>query len=524
MNHAPDRTPPRLQRRSAASRALQRCDVTRFTRGSLAPDGFALGGFSLSDLVLGGRALSSLIALGGALLLGGCAHTPPAPAPLQNIQSQWQDADLLPAEQGTDINARWWESFNDPILTELIDEAERNNLDLQLAALRVLEARALNRGADAGLWPQLTGALGAGRSRGTTGGTRNNFSAGLEATWEVDVTGRLSALARAADAGLAASKADARSVRLLLLAEVANAYVQYRLQHLLLAITEESVQLQEQTQKITLERYNAGVASQLDVQRGLSLLTQTRSQGAEAVLAADAARFVLAYLLATTPEQLAERITGENTLPQADVIDVLLTPLEVLEQRPDVHAAINQYTAAAAQYDAAEADRLPRLTLAGLIGLEDEKLSSIFEGRQFIWTAAGNLAAPLLDFGRRASVAEAADARRLQAQVVYEQVVRNALRETQTAVVSYLQGNVRHQELTASLEAAKLAAQVATYQYEEGVLSQLEVIDAEKNLHDAQRRWAVSGASVASALIQLYRVMGIAPEPSEQFALASEQH
>lgn len=461
----------------------------------------------------------STLSLGlGALLLGGCVHTSSEPAPLQNIQVQWEDAALLPSPEFAERNARWWESFNDPVLTELIELAEQNNLDLRLAALRVQEARAINSAAEAGLWPELTGALGAGRSRGATTGTRNNFAAGVEATWEVDITGRLAALARSAESGLLATEADAQAVRLALLAEVANAYVQYRLQYLLLAITQESVRLQEATQAITEQRYEAGMASQLDVQRGLSVLAHTRSQGAEAVQAADAARFTLAYLLATTPAQLAERIDTGITLPHADAVSVLLSPIEVLEQRPDIHAALARYAAATAQHDAAVADRLPRLTLAGLIGLENDKLSDIFEGRHLIWTAAGNLAAPLLDFGRRAAAADAADARRQQAEVIYEQTVRNALRETQTAIVAYVQGVVRHRELSTALEAATRAAQVATLQYEEGVLSQLEVIDAEKTLHEARRRWAVSGALVAASLIDLYRVMGIAPEAPAQDA------
>lgn len=454
------------------------------------------------------------LCLAGLLLGSGCIHTPPEPEALRDIQTHWEDAGNLEPRSFVDRNARWWESFNDPVLTELIDTAERNNLDLRLAAERVLEARAINRGATAGLWPELSGSLGAGRSRNATRGTQNNFSAGIDAVWEVDITGRLAALSRAAEAGLLATESDAQAVRLSLLAEVANAYVQYRLQYLLLAITRESVQLQEATQQITEQRYQAGMASQLDVQRGLGTLAQTRSQEAEATQAADAARFVLAYLLATTPEQLALHMGESDALPEADAVEVLLSPLEVLEQRPDIHVALSRYAAATAQHDAAVADRLPRLTLAGLIGLENDKLSDIFEGRQLIWTAAGNLAGPLLDFGRRASAAQAADARRRQAQILYEQTVRNALRETQTAIVAYVQGVIRHRELSTALTAAKEAAEVAALQYQEGVLSQLEIIDAEKTLHEAHRRWAISAAMVATSLIDLYRVMGISPSTS----------
>lgn len=455
------------------------------------------------------------LCLVGLLLGGGCVHTAPEPEPLRDIQTHWEDATSLQPQSLVDRNARWWESFNDPVLTELIDLAERNNLDLRLAAERVLEARALNRVAEAGLFPELSGSLGANRSRNVARGTQNNFSAGIEAVWEVDITGRLGALSRAAQAGLLATESDAQAVRLSLLAEVANAYVQYRLQHLLLFITHESVQLQEATQQITEQRYQAGMASQLDVQRGLSTLAQTRSQEAQATQAASSARFILAYLIATTPEQLSLLMGEDAALPQADAVEVLLSPLEVLEQRPDIHAALSRYAAATAQHDAAVADRLPRLTLAGLIGLENDKLSDIFEGRQLIWTAAGNLAAPLLDFGRRAATAQAADARRRQAQILYEQTVRNALRETQTAIVSYVQGVIRHRELSNALAAAKEAAAVATLQYKEGVLSQLEVIDAEKNLHETHRLWATSGAMVATSLIDLYRVMGIAPETQD---------
>lgn len=489
-----------------------------------------LRGLLLRDLPL--RGLRLALPLTGLLLSAGCIHSIPEEPQLgQSVQTSWEASNGLETGEPVDLQARWWEVFNDPVLNELIAQAQERNLDLRLAAERVREAQALRRGAAAGLWPELSGLLGARRSHTLGSGTRSNFSAGAEVTWEVDVSGRLAALSRAADSGLIATAEQAQSVRLALLAEVAEAYVEYRLQNLLLEITVESVRLQEATQQITLDRYEAGMASDLDVQRGLSVLARTRSDGAMAIEAAQTARFVLAYLLAVSPEQVSEllasclpadaSIEGEPPLlPSADVAVVLLSPAQVLEQRPDVRSAWAQYAQALASYDAAQAARLPRLTLGGMIGLENERLSEVFQGRNFVWTAAGNLTAPLLDFGRRRSEAEAAGSRSVQAELAYERTVRAALRETQTAIVSYLQGEVRQQELLASMVAAEKAAQIATFQYEEGVLSQLELIDAEKTLHESRSLWAASSAGVAARLIDLYRVMGIAPADPELAAAA----
>ncbi|PTQ07435.1 hypothetical protein CLG96_18010 [Sphingomonas oleivorans] len=442
--------------------------------------------------------------------LAGCVHSPATPPTPSNIPLGWEAS---PPVAAGEITGAWWKSFADPVLDTLIDDAQRRNVDLRLAAERILESRALSRATTAGLFPELSAQAGATEARRFSGLNRgDSASVSLGAIWEPDIGGRLSAAVRAARADVAASAADAEAVRLLLLDEVARAYIDYRLQRALVVLTAQTVTAQEDTLRITRDRFEFGTASDLDVQRAASLVAQTRSQSAVAVEAADAARFRLAYLLATTPEDIASRLAGRDGIPAADPLHVLLSPTEMLERRPDVRAASARYAAAGAQRDGAAAARLPSLTLSGLVGLDANGIGSLLDGGTSIASVAVGLVAPIVDFGRRRANYDAADSRLRQSGLEYEQVVRTALQETQTAIVSYLQGQVRERELARAAEAARRAAELSRLQFREGTLSQLDILDAARTVYQAERDHVQAMADVSSRLVSLYRLMGIAPE------------
>jgi outer membrane protein, multidrug efflux system len=429
------------------------------------------------------------------LLLAACAsHSTPPDLPA--LQASWQD----PPSAGGGTDAAWWRSFHDPVLDRLIERADAQSLDLRVAAARIAEARALRRGAHAELLPELTG-----EGNVSYGDRGLSLEASLGASWELDLWGRLGNEERAAYADVAAFEADRDAVRLTVAAEVTRSYIEHRLFQVQRTIALGDAQAQEESARIAKSRYDQGIVSGLDVERTTGTLAETRADVAVATELAEVARHRLVLLLATTPDELG--LPPEGTLPEADPLAVLLTPTDVIARRPDVRAARNRLLAAVARRDAAAALRWPRLTLAGLIGISRDGTT----GFAPVWSIAGSLLAPLLDFGRIRAQIDVAGARQEQAFLAYEVAARTAINEVQTAIVLYTQGLVRRDELRIAVTSARAAAEIARKQYAAGTISLIEVIDAERTLRATELAASRAAADVSLRLVRLYQTMGLMP-------------
>jgi len=443
-------------------------------------------------------------------LAAACTHAPQIPSFPPVGQTAWEPGQLPPAEIAP---FEWWTSFREPVLDDLVTEALARNLDIRLAAERVIEARALSRGAGARLAPDIGMAVGAEiAGRDGPAGERDSASLGIDATWQPDLSGRLRAALRAARADTAASEADVHATRFLLVGEVVAAFVELRLQQTLIALTEQNVSAQEETLRITRDRFEFGLASKLEVERTVALTATTRSELASAREGENAARFRLAYLLATTPEELRERLGSDGPIPHANPLAVMRSPEAVIAARPDVRASAARYAAATSRREEASALRLPTVTISGFAGADSNGLGQLLEAGAGVASLAASLFTPVFDFGRRASERQVADSRLRQAAILYETTVRRALFETQTAAVRYVEGQSRERELALAADAAQRAVELSRFQYREGTLSQLEVLDAARTAYRARRDQALSRAQVASRLADLYRMMAVAPQ------------
>lgn len=450
------------------------------------------------------------IALVALVTATACASSTPRPLPDDVVPAGWETrtATGAAAATGTTTTADWWRDFDDPILTELIEASARRNLDVRIAEARIQEARATLSGAAAELWPALSADAGVSYGRDRSGERGARFTLGLGASWEVDVFGRLRNEERAATADAVAYEADRSAVQLLLEAEVAEVYVEYRLRRVQLALALETTEAQEQTVRITRARFEQGIASRFDLERALAALALTRSRTPEAEELALAAQHRLALLLADAPTSIARALSGDRPLPESDPLRVFETPAEVIARRPDVRAAEWRLRASLARKDAAEALRYPRLDLAGMIGLDSSDLGRLFDPVSAVWSLGAGLVAPLIDFGRIRAQIDVADARQEQAYLQYERAVRTALQEAQTAIMSYAHGVIRQRELENALTSAQRAARFARLQYREGTVSLLEVLEAERSLDDAELSWSQATAEVSLRMIRVHRTMG----------------
>jgi NodT family efflux transporter outer membrane factor (OMF) lipoprotein len=435
------------------------------------------------------------------------------------LQSAWEAAPAEPAHAAAGKGA-WWETFNDPVLDRLMRRALSQNLDVKLAEARILEARAERRAAAAAQWPVFSAAASDEFAHqppalAQPGAPQRDLGAALDATWTVDVFGRARYARRAAEAQLRATEFDADDVRLNLLAEIATDYVDYRLYQSQYVIAVRSAASQAETVRITRVRFEQGAANRLDVARVESQLAITRAAVPQAVEQAATARSLLVLLLATTPQALAadlpETTPDTPNLPTSDPLDVLLTPAEVIALRPDIRSAEQRLLAAAASLKAALAERYPQFTLSALFGTTGSAVNQLMTAASRTWSYGGGPTLPLFDFGRIRAAIDAADSQQLEAYITYEQTVRSALQATQSAVVMYAQGVLRERELANALDAARTAERLARRQYQEGVLSLLEVLDAERTAYDTELAWSQSAAAVSEQLIALYRLMGIPP-------------
>jgi multidrug efflux system outer membrane protein len=441
-----------------------------------------------------------------------------------DMQASWVETERPPS--AADAALTWWKAFDDATIDQLVDLAQQRNLDLRVAEARVREVRAQRRSALANLGPQVDASVDAERFRGTRSGSSEGTTvledtaiAAVSTSWEVDLFGRVRAAARAADAELRAVQADRDGLRLALIAEVIRNYLEFRLYQVQTELSLRNAQAQEETVRITRARFNEGFASRLDLERTLASLRTTRAQIPQSHELAESARYRLVLLTASTPEALNELLptstSNPGDLPDSDAESVLLTPADVIARRPDVQAAQRRLIAAAEQRNVAATLRYPRITLAGLLGVEDDRVEDLLDSGTRTYSVSAGLLAPLIDFGRIRAAIDAADAIQEQAYLSYEQTARTALQETQTALVLYTQGKLRQRELAQAAESARRAAELARRQYTAGALSLLEVLDAERSVYAVELDAAQATANVSIRLVNVYQSMGLVPPTGE---------
>jgi NodT family efflux transporter outer membrane factor (OMF) lipoprotein len=456
--------------------------------------------------------------------LASCASHPTLRAPVHTpLQQEWEQVPGgVTQSDSPAAPAAWWQVFHDPVLDRLMTLGLERNLDLQQAQTRILQARAQRRGAAAALWPQVTASAGDVYTRSPllpANSPPDSFMAALNASWTVDLFGQLRNQERAAAATLQATQFDRDATQVTLTAQIATEYLQYRLYQLQYAIATRSAEAQAEVVRITRLRFEQGAASRLDLEQVVSQLALTRAAVPQAFEQADAARNALIFLLASTPDALAAdlpaTVVADNPrLPSGDPLEVLLTPAQVIAQRPDIRAAELRLVSAAANLKSALAQRYPQLTLGGLFGSAGTAVNQLMTPGSAARSYSYTLTLPIFDFGRIRAAIDAADAQQLQAYLTYEQTVRGALQATQTAIVMYAQGALREKQMQAALDSARTAARLARRQYQAGALALLNVLIAEQAEYTTELSWSDAAAAVAERLIALYQTMGVLPPAS----------
>ena len=449
--------------------------------------------------------------------LSGCVLGPDHVRPDTNVPDGWGATNV--SESSADrIDPRWWRAFGDPVLAGLVEEALARNADVSLAAARVAEARAVLNLRDAQRYP-LLGAQASGTRQRSSEDTAipggglivNDFSAAAVLSYEIDLWGRLARANEAARAQLAAGQATQAAVRLAVAADVATGYFNLRALDQQIDIAQQTVQTRRDSYRLQESRYRNGAISQLAFRQAESELAAAEAElpslRQQRALQANA----LSVLMGRTPREIVQpdAMAGRSIEDFAALPEVPMgLPSSLLERRPDIRAAEQQLRAANAEIGIARAAYFPTLSLTGLLGTRSEELDGLFSGPARTWQFAGDLAAPIVDFGRTRANVRAAEARREQAMVNYQQTVRVAFRDVLDALESRAAAVDRIAAQDRQIVALREAARLAQRRFDEGYSDYLEVLDAQRSLFAVELARIDTQQSRLRALVDLYKALG----------------
>ncbi|WP_445400774.1 efflux transporter outer membrane subunit [Zobellella sp. An-6] len=455
----------------------------------------------------GTRLLAATISLSLALALTGCA-TP-------RLQSRVEVPAQFTSAQATltEPEVAWWESYGDPVLTELVKRAARENRDIRIAAERVRAARAGETISRSALLPNVGAVANASSTDNGYGASARQgapetkgASAGLSVSWELDLTGRLRAGAAAAAADAQASAEQARGVRLLVLADVASNYFTLTGAMRQLDTVKAIATAQEETLRLVTARQHVGLASPFDVERART--EASRAQAAipplETLIAVS--RHRLAVLIGSQPADAAALAPSTRGVGIPEVRPG--QPAALLERRPDLLMARAQLDAANWRRQQAKAEWFPRLFVSALFGRENLEVNGMDLGSARFGNVAGLLAMPLLDWGRTRSINEIAESAQSEALLRYEDAIVRALEDVENGLVALRDERDRSQVLNNAADSAEAALNHAQSLYQRGQIDLLPLLDAQRARLAIQISANDSQTQLQLNSIQLFKALG----------------
>lgn len=461
-----------------------------------------------------------------SLLLSACKTVgPDFEKPEVPVADNWLESENQHVDTSSSNYKDWWGVFNDPVLSKLIDKAYEQNLGLQIAGLRIMEARA-QLGIVTGLkYPQAQ-SVGGGYaySRSSVNApplsnlpddvlqgidrTNGAWSASFDATWEADVWGKFSRGVEAADANLAANILNYDAVLVTLTGDVAALYTSIRTLQERVDFAYSNVKLQKQALDLANSRFKLGATSELDVQQAKGLLYNTESLIPVYKLNLERASNTLSFLLGMPPSNLGAMLGTSRTIPAAPASVAIGVPADLLRRRPDVRAAEMAAAAQSAGIGISKADLYPSFAIAGSLGLAGGTFSDLFDGGATTGFITPFFKWDIFNYGRIKNNVRVQDARFEQAVTAYQNTALAAAKEVQDG----LQGFLRTQEQVGYLDRAVIASaratELALAQYRQGAADYTRVLNTQTSLLQQQDTLTAARGQVISNLVATYKALG----------------
>jgi NodT family efflux transporter outer membrane factor (OMF) lipoprotein len=435
------------------------------------------------------------------------------------VADQWIDADNPSLQSGATDYSYWWTAFKDPVLDRLVHTACEQNLPLQIAGLRIMEARA-QRGIAAGsLFPQqqqMTAAYTRAKFSdnmypfGLFPGNReyDNWLVGFDMAWELDIWGKIRRGIEAADANLEAQVENYDDVLVMLQADVAATYIQMRAIEEQWTYAKKNVEIQQDSLKIIQNRFEQGVVGELDVRQAGAQLAITESLIPRLEQTHRQVQNSLCLLLGMPPGSLQAELGEPRPIPTPPAEVVVGIPAELLRRRPDVRRAEHQAAAQSARIGMAEADFYPTLAITGNIALQAEQFGDLLDWRSIGGSVGPGLQWNILNYGRIQNRVRVEDVRFQQAVVAYQNTVLAANKEAEDAIVAFLREQQRVKSLEQAAREVTRALEIGLRLYEQGVVDYQRVLDSQRAAVLQQDALAQSRGQVATNLVAVYKALG----------------
>lgn len=465
------------------------------------------------------------------LLLGGCATVgPDYVTPKAQEPEEWIEKDPRIKSEPADLSA-WWKVFHDPVLDGLIETAYQQNLSLQMAGIRIIEARAQLAIATGNLYPQVQNISGTFTHTGLSENSANTFSAldfryndlvaGFGAAWELDLWGKFQRGIDASNAALEGTIANYDDVLVSLTANVAGAYILIRTFEARLDVARTNVDLQEQTLRIAKAQFEGGLVTELDMLQAKNLLYATKASIPPLEAGRRQSQNALATLLGVLPGEVHELLGESKPIPSAPLEVAVGVPAELLRRRPDIRLAERQVAAQCALIGVAEADLYPHFSLFGSIGLRTSDTKSLLPGGpdgidfgdlmksdSLQWFAGPSFTWDIFNYGRIKNRVRVEDARFQQLEVHYQNTILRAVQEVENGLAGFIQASDARDFYGESVAAAERSVRISLVQYREGLVDYQRVLDAQRALASSQDALVSTTGSVAANLIASYRALG----------------
>ena len=475
------------------------------------------------------RSVYGLIA--AVFLTTGCTMVgPDFVKPQAPVAKQWMESSDSKIITGVSEYRQWWTVFHDPVLTDLVETAYRQNLPLQISGLRILQARAQLGVVVGNLYPQLQQGRGAATYSSISDNAPNSlgaddaywqYNAGFDAAWELDIWGKYRRAVESGVANLETSIAGYDDILVTLTAEVARTYIVMRTFEERLEIARQNVKIQQHSLQIAEVRFKAGAVTELDVSQAKSLLRNTEASIPRFEAGIRQAKNALAVLLGKLPGEIDFMIGGQKVIPTAPPEVVVDIPAELMRRRPDIQLAEYQIATQTPLIGASKAELYPAFQLAGSIGLatstskntnaggaDGSSFSDLFDSDSIEFFGGPSFSWNIFSYGRIKNRVRTEDALLQQLIVNYTDTVLRAQQEVEDSLVGFLRKQQEAGFLLDSVKASQRSVELSMLQYKEGMVDYQRVLDSQRFLANDQDFWTTVRGDAILNLVALYKALG----------------
>jgi NodT family efflux transporter outer membrane factor (OMF) lipoprotein len=422
--------------------------------------------------------------------------------------------------------ATWWKALEDPELDSLVDRAVKNNLDIEVALVRLQQARTYEAEVVGHALPEVDATGGEGRGTGSdltrgrasdrlrsadnaTGLKHINTLAGFDAVWELDIFGGYRRAFQAARFSAQAAAQARYGVITAVIADVVRGYIDLRGAQLQLRILRQASDVLRQSLDIVSQRYQRGITNEFDVALATRELDSINAEIAPAEAEVKAAQYMLAVLLGVYPESMVGELEAPGMIPAMPGPVAAGVPLDLLKRRPDIQQAERELAANTARIGVATAQLFPQVALVGALGAQQGQIpGSTQQVGQHLWSFGPGAIWPVLDFGAIDAKVDIADLEARRSLATYRESILSAVREVDSAIDSYSAQQARVQNLQGALAAGQRAVDLATARYNRGLTDYLNVVDAERQFYEIEQQDVSAQTAAGEQFVQLYRALG----------------